>query len=305
MGWMGGCFGYRVQSDPALLFTRDGAPDDWPVLRVTAGDEPPALDDPSPLLSWGPDGTHSAEVYRSADRSSFAVYVEGGGWFRVHQDPAEVTVPVGVETIRREERLWGLPSLLCFLSRGDIPLQAAAVETGAGAVVLAGPTRSGKSSLAAAALRAGWRVLSDDLTCVRPAATAQVLPGPAALRLRTALVDDPTRLPGRTFDLGDGRLHLSLAREVRGTAAAVPLQAVVLLHPGDRVEVSPVDDPTALRDLWALSFRVPELEERVRRFDQLADLVRRLPVLSLTWDRRTSGHEPALEAVQQAVASVS
>lgn len=300
MGWMGGCFGFRVQSDPALLFTRDGAPDDWPVLRVTTRDEPPELD-PQPLLSWGRDGIHAAEVYRSPDRRSFGVNVAGGGWFHVRQDPAEVAVPVGVETIRREERLWGLPTLLCFLTRGDIPLQAAAVETPGGAVVLAGPSRSGKSTIAAAALRRGWRLLSDDLTCIRPSTPAQVLPGPAVLRLRRPLEDDPTRLPGRTFDLGDGRVHLSLAREVRGTAAAVPLRALVLLHPGDHDAVETTPAAQALRDMWALSFRVPELEERVRRFDQLADLARRVPVHSLTWDLGADGHDGALDCVSALV----
>jgi hypothetical protein len=304
VGWMGGCFGYRVQSDPALLFTRDGAPEDWPVLRVTTRDDPPELD-PEPLLSWGRDGTHFAEVYRSPDRKSFAVNVHGGGWFHVRQDPASVAVPVGVETIRREERLWGLPALLCFLARGDIPLQAAAVETAAGAVVLAGPTRSGKSTLAAAALGRGWRVLSDDLTCIRPGSPSMVLPGPAALRLRTPLEVDPTRLPGRTFDLGDGRVHLSLAREVRGSAAPVPVRALVLLHPGDHDAVTAAPDAIALRDMWALSFRVPELEERVRRFDQLADLVRRVPVLSLSWDVGAPDHEPVLSAIEQVAAQTA
>ena len=59
-------------------------------------------------------------------------------------------------------------SMLAVLlqQRGKTPFHAGAVETGAGAVLLTGPSGSGKSSLLAALVERGYAMLADDLTGV-------------------------------------------------------------------------------------------------------------------------------------------
>jgi hypothetical protein len=61
----------------------------------------------------------------------------------------------------------------------------------------------------------------------------------------------------------------------------VPLRAVVFLDEGETAGLEPVDPPEALRDLWALSFRLPTEEDVSRSFAAVADLAAAVPVLRL------------------------
>jgi hypothetical protein len=78
---------------------------------------------------------------------------------------------------------------------------AAVVSPGGEAVVAVGPGGAGKSTVAAAALEAGWPVLADDLVVVRAGPTgleACGVPRPLAVpsefsRLGPAIRDDPRR----------------------------------------------------------------------------------------------------------------
>ena len=276
-----GCYGFRVRSTLQLDHPRPGADPAWPVLEIAAG--PPAeRPDTEPVLAWTASEHRplSAKVYRR-DEAAYAVHVDGGGWFEVDTASPRITVPEGAEPRRREERLWGLPSLLCFQARGDLPLHAAAVEVEGRAVVFGGLSHAGKTTLAAAAAAAGLRLLSEDLTCLRPGPPVAVLPGPAALRVRrdvAGLIELPA---GTTHDLGDDRLHVTLDAALRGTARPVPLAGIVLLRSADAVRMDRSDPASALRDLWALSFRLPEATARARCFDQLAQLVETVPVHDL------------------------
>src|SRR5207244_12530639 len=90
------------------------------------------------------------------------------------------------------ERLrWGIPAALRCMHRGDLPLHAAAVEVESRALVLAAPGWHGKTTLALAFQRHGYRVLTEDLACCSLASTPKLLPGPALLRVR------PHVYPGR------------------------------------------------------------------------------------------------------------
>jgi hypothetical protein len=68
-------------------------------------------------------------------------------------------------------------------TRDRLPVHASLIERGGRAVVLAGPTGRGKSTLAYAALRRGWRVLADDGVYVqtRPSLGVWGRPGPLLL----------------------------------------------------------------------------------------------------------------------------
>ena len=296
---MDGCYGFRISSSIPLRFAREGADDGWPVLEVVEGGDPPAELQP-PVLAWTAAGAQpvSAQVHRVSD-GGLAVHVDGGGWFGVDVDAARVSVPRAGEPVRREERLWGLPALLCFLGRGDLPLHAAALEVDGRAVLFGGPSRAGKTTLAAFAAAAGHRLLSEDLSCIRLDPSPHVFPGPATLRVRrdmAGVVD----LPASTkYDVGDDRVHLSLDPRLRGTAASVQLAGIVLLHAGDELALQPCPPETALRDLWALTFRLPEPGPRAACFDRLVRLVEAVPVHRLARPLDLASLPAALAALEE------
>ena len=282
------CFGYAVRSELALEYVRAG---DGPALDVAVGADGAARPGDRLLLEWLPTELHPqfhARLYADERRYRLWTSGTGSGWFVVDPDGPSITVPETAGPVRREERLWGLPALLCVLHRGDLPLHAAAIEVGGEALLLAAPSAFGKTTLVAAALAAGYRHLAEDLSCVRlGAGRPTVVPGPAMLRLRpdvAAALDVPktTRL-----DESDGRVHLAIDPAARGDSTPVPIRALVLLQPTEgRPLLADVDPRAALRDLWALAFRLPSEEDRSRCFHELGELAARVRLRRLAYPAR-------------------
>lgn len=295
---VGTCFGWRVQSDTELAFVRPAGAHTGPVLEVVLG-EVTAEPDDELVMSWTKDADNpvTASVHRSRRAGTYRLLVDEADWYAVDPAARRITAPPHAEPVRREERLWGLPALLAFLARGDLPAHAAAVEVDGRAVLLAGPSQAGKTTLAAAASARGWRLLSEDLSCVRLGPEPVVLPGPAVLRLREDVAARVTHPHRTSLDLGDDRTHVVVDDDLRGDGDPVPVAAVLLLHPGPEVRVREVDSATALRDLWALSFRIPDSADRRRCFAQLAQLVGSVPVRSLERPLRTGALDETLDAV--------
>ena len=188
--------------------------------------------------------------------------------------------------------------MLAFLERGDIPLHAAAVEIDGEAVLLAAPGRFGKTTLAAAFVRAGYRLLTEDLCCIRLGPIPAIIPGPAMIRLRRDVAAEIS-LP-QAVELGrdDDRVHYALADNGRGDSAPVPLSAIVFLRPGDGVpHLDPVDPVDAIADLWALSFRVPTEQGAARCFDGTIDIAGRVPVWNLRRPLRYDALDAAIEVI--------
>ena len=271
----GTCYGFAVRSELPLAYLRGGAGDPLEIRAPASEGEGP---DDVLLIEWqaGPERPLEAKLW--SDGRRFRLWIGDGGWFAV--DPAEPRIDVPADGgIRREERLWGIPALLCFLARGDLPLHAAACEVDGGAVVLAAPRTYGKTTMAAAFHRAGHRVLNEDTACIRLGPDPAVVPGPAMLRLRHD-VARRLELPGaRLVGEDPDRVHYALERP--GDCEPVPLRAVVFLDEGDTAVLEPVEPPEALRDLWALSFRLPTEEDVGRSFAAVADLAAAVPVLRL------------------------
>ena len=94
-------------------------------------------------------------------------------------------MPAAGMPLAEAERLQrGAPAAAQWLLRGCAPLHAAAVHTAQGAIVIAGRSASGKSTIAALFHQRGYGVLADDLTALqllegRPVA----LPGYAGITL--------------------------------------------------------------------------------------------------------------------------
>jgi hypothetical protein len=271
----GVCFGFEARSSVSLRYLRFGSGDPLDIEEAAAPEPSPAG---RPLREWRPPASPlSARLYR--DDTRFWLWIEGGGWFGIDPERPAIQLPRGVDALRREERLWSIPSLLCFMRRGDLPLHGAAVEVDGRALLLCGPSRAGKTTLAAAFLSAGHRVLSEDLGCCRLLPSPAVLPGPAMLRVRPD-VYGRFPFPGTTV-VGRGkdeRVHLALEDDLRGDGRRVPLQAVVFLRTSNQLRSERIGPQEALRDLWALSLKLPEEEDRARCFHGLVQLTASVPI---------------------------
>lgn len=273
---LGSCYGFEVRSSLPFAYLREGPGDPLEV----AG---PAPAGPHPgdrlLVEWRatPELPLEAELY--SDGAAFRLRIGDAGWFSVDPGGPRIEVPAG-GGLRTEERLWGIPALLCFRARGDLPLHAAAIEVDGGALLVSAPRTYGKTTMAAAFHRAGHRVLSEDTSCIRLGSAPMVVPGPAMLRLRpdvAARLDLPrARRVGEDAD----RVHYALNEP--GGCSPVPLRAVVFLDEADgEAALEPVPQPEALRDLWALSFRLPTEEDVTRSFSGVTDLASSVPSFRL------------------------
>ena len=78
----------------------------------------------------------------------------------------------------------------CVSSRanGYLIIHAAVVERGGRAAILPAPPGSGKSTLCAALVSRGWRLLSDELALIDPA-SGQLVPLPRPVSLKNASID--------------------------------------------------------------------------------------------------------------------
>jgi hypothetical protein len=153
--------------------------------------------------------------------------IEGGGRITVERHP-------GADDDLVRLLLSGTPLGLALAQRGVLVLHASVVVDARGrAIALAGGPADGKSVLAAALVERGYRLLSDDLCCLRVCGDgrALALPGAAQLVLGAAAAS-------RVCDPGAERrrVHPDLERVAVGRgdryhAVPAPLAAVVLLRP--------------------------------------------------------------------------
>jgi HprK-related kinase A len=82
---------------------------------------------------------------------------------------------------------WGLNWCICSYAHQFLMFHSGVVEKAGRAAILAGPPGSGKSTLCAALLARGWRLLSDELALLDPA-RARLLPIPRPVALKGASI---------------------------------------------------------------------------------------------------------------------
>jgi hypothetical protein len=292
----GSCFGFRPVSDLAFEYLREGDGDPLEICeREDGGDDGGG----SLVWEWTPiPGKRSwARLY--GENGRYRLWIDGGGSFGIDPRAARVEVPAGFETtIRREERLWGIPALLCFLARGDLPLHAAAVDVGGEALLLAAPGYSGKTTLAAGFNAAGYRVLSEDVSCIRLRSTPTLVPGPAMLRIRRDVAGRLALRGARSVAAGDERVHFSLDPSRRGDCRPLAVRALVMLRRSRHgVALERVSTANALRELWPLSFRLPGAEDRARSFQGLTELADSVRVWNLARPLRLNDLDRVVERV--------
>lgn len=267
----GACFGFGIRSAISFACLRDGG--GLPLEIGTAAELQPSQ--PMPIVvEWRepPDHEPFARLYR--DGTAYWLWVRRGGWTRIEPDVPRITLPETMAPGLSEEHVWTIPVSLCLLRRGDLVLHAAAVEIGGRAVLLVAAGGAGKSTLAAACVQSGFRLLSEDLTCVRMSDEPGVIAGPAMLRLRPDVLAH-LALPGaRVIRQVPSRVTFALDPAVRGSCDPVPLRAIFLLEaPSAESPGGTIPPAEGIRRLWSMAFRLPE-DDAAYCFGQLAALAR-------------------------------
>ncbi len=187
-------FGWRLRSEVPLpeLLPWDGDARE-PDVEVSLGSAPGLG---AGATAFGPAFQIAGDRVRLSVPGVATYLVEGGG--RVVVDPQ---VDPGAPDIR-VFLLGSVLSVLCY-KRGLLPLHASAVEVGGRALLLAGESGLGKSTLAAALVARGHRLLSDDVCALDPAAPGGPLLWPSFPRLK--LWEDAAR----QLSVGTGGLERS------------------------------------------------------------------------------------------------
>jgi hypothetical protein len=274
----GTCFGYAVHTTSSLTSLRGGA--GIPLTLVEDGERP---EDPGePLIQWMERGRDTIRLYVGEGR--YMLWIDDGDdWFRIDPAGPSIASTRPIDDARQEARALGFPAILCFMHRGDLAMHAAGVDIGGSALLLAAPGMHGKTTLAGAFVREGFRLLSEDTTCYRPGSEPAALAGLAMLRIRRDVygrLDWPhTRVVREDAD----RVFLSIDEGLRGDSSPLPIAGVVLLRSSedDEIRIERLPAEQTFPDLWSLIFHLPFDEDRARCFAGIAKLSRQIPVWNL------------------------
>ena len=281
-----------------LQFLRDGggiAPID--VVAVPYSERPES----EPLIEWELGGNalqEQASLYETP--AGFEYWTSDAGRFAIDLSKGRIEIPNEGDLIRLEQRLNGMPMVLSFIARGDLSLHAAAVEVDGGALILAAPSKFGKTTLALAFHREGHRLLSEDLVCCRTA-TAEIFPGPAVARLRPDVYDG-VPIPGmHEAALRPDRIFVGLDGARRGASGPVPIRGIFFLREAEELRCEPVAKAHAISDVWPLAFRLPKRAERATCFRQITELLGNVPV----WNAHRPLRLDRLQATVEMIAKVA
>jgi hypothetical protein len=269
-------YGFSVRAQQTLRFLRAGGGAE--TLEILVGQEPQTRPEVEPLADWALAGTEyqaRATLYRV--ERGYEFWATDAGRYHIDPERGRIEIPATGDEVVREQRLWGMPMMLCYMNRGDFPLHAATVEIGSGAVLIAAPSRYGKTTLALAFHRQGYRVLSEDLVCCRSGSSCEALPGPALLRMRADVYDGSPPTGTHVVVARRDRIYLGLDDERKGSSAPVPIKGIVFLREAEEMRMEPVAGAVAVADLWHLNFRLATTEFRARSFKQLTRLVDAVP----------------------------
>jgi HprK-related kinase A len=187
---------------------------------------------------------------------------------------------------------WGFNWCICNYAHQFLMFHAAVVEKAGRAVILAGPPGSGKSTLCAALMARGWRLLSDEFGLLEPA-RGLLLPMPRPVALKNAsigLIEGllPHLQIGRVFPhTGKGTLaHLRPPTDAveRQTDPALPAWVVFPTHAENaRTELVPLRRATAFLRLETNCFNFATLGRAA--FEAMGRLIEAAECYELPFDQ--------------------
>ena len=171
---------------------------------------------------------------------------------------------------------------------GHVPLHAASVERAGAVIALAGRSRAGKSTLAAAAVLAGYGYVADEITAVLPSdLTVRPFHRPIGLRRGGAAaigVDYPDTADGRYDQVYPWEIDEQLTRSPGGT-----LVGIVLVEWGDDHEPLLAQVPPAQALVELSQHTVIPDDQLAPAFGGLDSIVRRVPIARMQYRTTTQG----------------
>lgn len=189
---------------------------------------------------------------------------------------------------------------VALLQRGVEALHAVAIEKGGVAIAFIGDCGYGKSTLGAYALRAGARLLTDDLLVCDGDVTPRVLPGAARIKLDPAIAARTLGTRNGT-PMNDARGKWIYPLNPREFASEpVRLSRIYAIQPdSETFSIERLAGAAALRELIAATFNPLKQEtQRLRRHLQFnAGLARAVPVFMLQMQKGLEFVPAALEAL--------
>jgi hypothetical protein len=203
------------------------------------------------------------------DRAAFWLSPDGASLVCVASDPASAAwarfaLDTGMGTVA--------------LARGAEALHAGAVAGPGGAVAIIAGQGGGKTSLVAELVHRGRELVCDDIAVLTPELAVE--PGPPVMNLAS-----DRSFPPAAQDIGTAIAELGAEAWVavdRVAAGPVALQAVVLL---DRRDGAPLGADRIAPSPVALLGHVldsgPGRERQAQRFERVADVAERIPILHL------------------------
>lgn len=274
------------------------APLSLPAPRAPASSPADLRFHPAPASAFPRPARVAPSWFRYQALSSGAAHVEWRGLFEflVSADGGSVRY----HRLRRATDhslgtyLLGHVVSFALVARGAEPLHGTAVAIGRDAVVFLGECGEGKSTLGAALIQRGARIVSDDLIAIRRRGASRfVQPGPARLKLYRQVA---RAIVGRRREWQMHRDTAKLVVPVRPherARDAVRLRAFYVLArpprggPAGRIRVETLSPGAALVELVRASFNlvVASPERERARFAFASALARAVPVKRLTYPR--------------------
>jgi hypothetical protein len=238
-------FGGSIRSEHLLfpeLPVSSGERTDWS-LRVAAE---PSSENVGELLGAWPDSYCNIGLYRL--HNGFRLRHSCTGEFDISEDGSELTwyppSDANLEMVRSD--ILGRVMAVAIHAAGGLTLHGSAVAIGQGVVAFLAPKHHGKSTLAAALIRGGAQLVTDDIVAIDLQSTAQVRSGVHSMRLCSdsaeRLIEQKTP---RRFGV-DGKHVVDHTGPDAVMLGVAPLSAIYVLRP---ISGDPYDSAATRRQL--------------------------------------------------------
>lgn len=290
-------FGFTLETALPFRFAREGG--GVRSLEVRTG--PTNAERPSEglVVEWPLKGGETDVMASLYDvPGGLEYWTTDAGRFFISTAGDRIEVPSLEDKILQEQRTNGIPMALAYTANGDIALHTAAVLIDGAAVLLAAPSRFGKTTLAMAFAERGYEILSEDLIGINVASTS-VRPGPSIIRLRPDVYSGTPPAGWQEVAKRPDRVFLSPPVGHRGSGEARPLKAIVLLREGSEIRLTNASPIETVKDLWALNFRLPTNEDRSASFRALTALVGQVPTWNLERPFRLNALPETVDAITE------